>query len=83
MAASVASIGNLALSPSEFMVSFINSHFDDNVRSLSKLQDVYKEVKDQRSAIESRVNESSYFNIRQFLMRILYLVSSSYLIKVN
>lgn len=59
MAASMAS-GNIALTPSEFMISFINSHFDDNVRSLSKLQDVYKDVKDQRSAIESRVNESRY-----------------------
>ena len=46
------------LSPTEFMISFLNAQFDDNVRSLSKLQDVNKAVKNRKSSVEARVKKS-------------------------
>ncbi|XP_076459173.1 RAD50-interacting protein 1-like [Babylonia areolata] len=43
------------LSPAEFTILFLNTHFDDNVRSLTKLQDICKTVKSHRASVESRL----------------------------
>jgi len=50
-----APIGDPNVSAVEYMVTYLNSNFDDNIRSLSRLQTVCKDVKEQKANIEAKV----------------------------
>jgi hypothetical protein len=59
-----APLGDPSVSPEDYMILFLNENFDDNIRSLSRLQNTYKDVRDQKSNIEQRVFTSNKVVVR-------------------
>ena len=44
------------MDPTEFAISFLNSHFDSNIKSLTNLTDVINEIQDRKEEIECQVS---------------------------
>ncbi|KAL8616926.1 hypothetical protein ACOMHN_041845 [Nucella lapillus] len=56
MAASLGFGDDVHQSPMEFMISFMNSNFDEDVRSLAKLPEICRIVKSHKNSIDSRLS---------------------------
>ncbi|XP_025106000.1 RAD50-interacting protein 1-like [Pomacea canaliculata] len=48
-----------ATSHAGYIITFLNSHFDDNIKSLDKIRDVVKDVKEQKDTLEKRLSQVS------------------------